>query len=151
MTIGRTPAERSPVLRAVYDVAFAYPGGDIDAADCAAGTATSDLLRLAFSYRGSIMYKMQAGMGDVVFAPLYEVLQAAAACASSSSTPSPPCDPGAEAAWSAIEVVRQVELAPDAAEYDPLVDVDGPALLAERAALGAARGRGARASTSRPS
>ena len=44
-------------------------------ADCAAGTATSDLLRLAFSYRGSIMYKMQAGMGDTVFTPLYEVLK----------------------------------------------------------------------------
>ena len=76
VTLGRTPAERSPVLRAVYDVAFAYPDGIIDHASCAAGTATNDLLRLVFSYRGSIMYKMQAGMGDVVFAPMYEVLKA---------------------------------------------------------------------------
>ena len=29
LTIGRTPAERSPVLRSVYDVAFAYTGGVI--------------------------------------------------------------------------------------------------------------------------
>ena len=36
----------------------------------------NDLLRLVFSYRGSLMYKMQAGMGDAVFAPLYEVLKA---------------------------------------------------------------------------
>jgi uncharacterized protein with NAD-binding domain and iron-sulfur cluster len=76
ITIGRTPEERAPVLRSVYDVAFGYPGGSVAAADVAAGTATSDLLRLAFSYRGSIMYKMQAGMGDVVFTPLYEVLRA---------------------------------------------------------------------------
>ena len=99
VTIGRTPAERSPVLRAVYDVAFGYPDGDIGAADCAAGTATSDLLRLAFSYRGSIMYKMQAGMGDVVFAPLYRC-SGGAASASSSSTPSRRCTPGATA-WTA--------------------------------------------------
>ena len=123
VTIGRTPAERSPALRAVYDVAFAYPGGDIDAADCAAGTATSDLLRLAFSYRGSIMYKMQAGMGDVVFAPLYEVLlrrgvrfeffHAVTAL-----------HPGGNGVDS-IEVVRQVELAEHVLSYDPLVPVKG--------------------------
>ena len=76
ITLGRTPEERAPVLRSVYDVAFGYPGGSNPAADVAAGTATSDLLRLAFSYRGSIMYKMQAGMGDAVFTPLYEVLRA---------------------------------------------------------------------------
>ena len=76
VTLGATPEERAPVLRSVYDVAFGYPRGSIPAADVAAGTATSDLLRLAFSYRGSIMYKMQAGMGDAVFTPLYEVLRA---------------------------------------------------------------------------
>ncbi len=75
VTIGRNPAERAPLLRSVYDVAFAYPEGDIGKANCAAGTATGDLLKLVFGYRGSIMYKMQAGMGDVVFTPLYEVLR----------------------------------------------------------------------------
>ena len=89
ITIGRTPEERAPVLRSVYDVAFGYPGGSIAAADVAAGTATSDLLRLAFSYRGSIMYKMQAGMGDAVFTPLYEAAARSRRQASSSSTPSP--------------------------------------------------------------
>src|SRR5204863_8541251 len=73
-TLGATPAERSPVLRSVYDVAFGYLEGDIAKANVAAGTATNDLLRLLFSYRGSLMYKMQAGMGDTVFSPLYEVL-----------------------------------------------------------------------------
>ena len=75
ITLGRTPEERAPVLRSVYDVAFGYRGGDIAAADSPPARATSDLLRLVFSYRGSIMYKMQAGMGDAVFAPLYEVLK----------------------------------------------------------------------------
>jgi uncharacterized protein with NAD-binding domain and iron-sulfur cluster len=74
VTIGNTPAERSPVLRAIYDTAFGYPGGDIDKANVAAGTAMNDLLRLLFTYRGSVLYKMQAGMGDTVFTPFYEVL-----------------------------------------------------------------------------
>jgi uncharacterized protein with NAD-binding domain and iron-sulfur cluster len=121
VTIGRTPAERSPILRAVYDVAFAYPGGDIDAADCAAGTATNDLLRLAFSYRGSIMYKMQAGMGDVVFAPLYEVLRRRGVRFEffHAVTALHPGGSGIDA----IDVVRQAELAPGLERYEPLTDV----------------------------
>ena len=123
VTIGRTPAERAPVLRAVYDVAFAYPGGVIDDANCAAGTATSDLLRLVFSYRGSIMYKMQAGMGDVVFAPLYEVLKRRGVkfeffhAVTSLRAGAADVDE--------IEVVRQVDLAPGHSEYDPLTPVNG--------------------------
>lgn len=123
VTIGRTPAERAPVLRAVYDVAFAYRDGIIDHADCAAGTATNDLLRLVFSYRGSIMYKMQAGMGDVVFAPMYEVLKKrgvsfeffhAVTALKAGAT-------GVDT----IEYVRQADLATGVKEYDPLVDVNG--------------------------
>ncbi len=74
-TLGQTPADRAPLLRAIYDVAFGYPEGDIEKANIAAGTAVNDLLRLAFSYAGSIMYKMQAGMGDTVLTPFYEVLK----------------------------------------------------------------------------
>jgi uncharacterized protein with NAD-binding domain and iron-sulfur cluster len=76
VTLGATPQDRSPLLRAIYDVAFGYPQGAIDKANVAAGTAMSDLLRLAFTYRGSLMYKMQAGMGDTVFTPFYQVLLA---------------------------------------------------------------------------
>jgi uncharacterized protein with NAD-binding domain and iron-sulfur cluster len=75
VTVGATPAQRCPLLRSIYDVAFGYPEGKIANANVAAGTAMNDLLRLCFSYRGSIMYKMQAGMGDTVFTPFYEVLK----------------------------------------------------------------------------
>lgn len=75
VTVGATPAQRSPLLRAIYDVAFGYPGGVIADANVAAGTAVNDLLRLVFTYRGSVMYKMQAGMGDTVLTPFYEVLR----------------------------------------------------------------------------
>jgi uncharacterized protein with NAD-binding domain and iron-sulfur cluster len=123
VTLGRTPAERAPVLRAVYDVAFAYRDGIIDQADCAAGTATSDLLRLVFSYRGAIMYKMQAGMGDVVFAPMYEVLKARGVKFEffHAVTALKAGDTGV----SEIDYVAQANLATGVEEYSPLTDVKG--------------------------
>lgn len=39
-----------------------------------AGTMLQYTLRMLFTYRGAVMHKMQAGMGDVIFAPLYQVL-----------------------------------------------------------------------------
>lgn len=122
VTIGRTPEERAPVLRSVYDVAFGYPGGDIARADVAAGTATNDLLRLLFSYRGSLMYKMQAGMGDAVFTPLYEVLRERGVRFEFFHAVTNLALAQSEPRIDAIEVVRQAQLAGDA--YEPLVDVE---------------------------
>ena len=39
------------------------------------GTAVQDALRLFFTYRGAVSWKMQSGMGDTVFVPFYEVLR----------------------------------------------------------------------------
>jgi uncharacterized protein with NAD-binding domain and iron-sulfur cluster len=50
--------------------AAAYCGG----LDVGAGTLLYSMLRLAFTYQGAILYKMAAGMGETVFAPLYQVL-----------------------------------------------------------------------------
>src|SRR5207248_8011913 len=41
----------------------------------AAGTGLHAVLRLLFGYGGAIMWKMQAGMGDTIFTPLYNVLK----------------------------------------------------------------------------
>jgi len=62
------------VRAVVYDLAFAYEGGDAQRPAFGAGTALRCLLRTFFGYSGAIMWKMNAGMGDVVFAPLYELL-----------------------------------------------------------------------------
>ncbi len=62
-------------LRAHYDLAFAYEDGDVTRPRMAAGQAVRAALRAFFTYRGSFFWKMQAGMGDVVFAPFYEVLE----------------------------------------------------------------------------
>jgi uncharacterized protein with NAD-binding domain and iron-sulfur cluster len=64
----------SAFLRALYDLAFAYEDGDITRPRIAAGQAIRGAVRAFFTYRGAFFWKMQAGMGDVVFAPLYEVL-----------------------------------------------------------------------------
>ncbi len=73
---GSTPESvESPFVRAVvYDLAFAYAGGLGSDPRCGAGTAIRGLHRLLFTYRGALMWKLQGGMGDVVFAPLYELL-----------------------------------------------------------------------------
>jgi uncharacterized protein with NAD-binding domain and iron-sulfur cluster len=57
----------APIVKGLYDAAFAQSS--------AAGTSIHGFLRMALTYKGSIYYRMQAGMGDTIFAPLYEVLR----------------------------------------------------------------------------
>lgn len=65
----------SAFLRALYDLAFAYEDGDVTRPRIAAGQALRGSVRAFFTYRGAFFWKMQSGMGDVVFAPFYEVLK----------------------------------------------------------------------------
>jgi uncharacterized protein with NAD-binding domain and iron-sulfur cluster len=67
-------ALNSAFMRGLYDLAFAYEDGDPQRPALAAGQGIRGGLRMFFGYRGALFWKMQAGMGDVVFAPLYEVL-----------------------------------------------------------------------------
>ncbi|MGZ3451350.1 MAG: NAD(P)-binding protein [Polyangiales bacterium] len=60
---------QSPMVMGLYDAAFSTY------APSAAGTSLHGFLRMALTYKGAIMYKMQSGMGDTIFAPLYEVLR----------------------------------------------------------------------------
>jgi uncharacterized protein with NAD-binding domain and iron-sulfur cluster len=65
----------SAFLRALYDLAFAYEDGDPSRPRIAAGQALRGAVRAFFTYRGAFFWKMQAGMGDIVFAPFYEALK----------------------------------------------------------------------------
>jgi uncharacterized protein with NAD-binding domain and iron-sulfur cluster len=65
----------SNLMSGLYDLAMAYEDGDPRRPRMAAGLGLRACLRMFFTYRGSLMWKMQAGMGDVVFAPFYEVLK----------------------------------------------------------------------------
>jgi uncharacterized protein with NAD-binding domain and iron-sulfur cluster len=64
----------SPLVRGVYDLVFGYEHGDERRPRFAAGTGLLLSAKLFFDYRGAIFWKMTAGMGEVVFAPLYEAL-----------------------------------------------------------------------------
>ena len=68
-------AVNSPFLRGLYSLIFAYEDGDFRRPRTAAGQALRGCLRMFITYRGSMFYKMAAGMGDIIFAPLYEVLR----------------------------------------------------------------------------
>ena len=65
----------SAIMQGLYDLAFAYEDGDVNRPSLAAGQAVRGALRMFFTYRGSLFWKMRGGMGDVVFTPFYEVLK----------------------------------------------------------------------------
>ena len=123
----------SPMVKAIYDVGFSFEKGKTSGADGPAGRPPSasfeagTLLRSAllvfFGYRGSYVYKMQSGMGDTIFTPLYLALRHRGvkfhffhrvrnlAVAASQID--------------AIEMDRQATLKPGLAEYQPLYSVKG--------------------------
>lgn len=65
----------SSAVRSLYDLAFAYEDGDTAKPRISAGAGLRGAFRAFFTYRGAFFWKLQAGMGDVVFAPLWEVLK----------------------------------------------------------------------------
>jgi uncharacterized protein with NAD-binding domain and iron-sulfur cluster len=65
----------SAFVRGLYDLALAYEDGDPTRPGLAAGQALRGGMRMFFTYRGALFWKMRAGMGDCVFAPFYEVLK----------------------------------------------------------------------------
>ena len=124
----------SPILRGMYDLVFGYEGGDPARPRFSAGLGLQLATKMLLGYSGALFWKMQAGMGEVIFAPLYEVLT----------------NRGVEFRFfhrvdalrltddgrsiAAIELGVQAELAEGVDAYDPLIRVEGPAVLAERPA-----------------
>ena len=129
----------SGYLRALYDLGFAYEDGDPARPSLAAGQALRSMLRAFFTYRGAFFWKMQSGMGDIVFAPLYEVLQRRGVRFEFFHRLE---NVGVD--WADGPHVKTLEFEVQArtrsgAPYQPLVDVRGTTVLAEPAAVGPAR------------
>lgn len=57
------------LVQSFYDLFFS-PYTTVEA-----GTYLKGISRILFTYRGSVYWRMQAGMGDTIFAPMYEVLK----------------------------------------------------------------------------
>jgi uncharacterized protein with NAD-binding domain and iron-sulfur cluster len=114
---------QSAPIRVVYDLVFGFVGGDVRAGRFAAGTAMRGGLRMLFAYKGSIFYKMQAGMGETVFTPLYLVLKKRGVkFRFFHRVENLEVDSDARRV-SAVTLSEQVSLSGDV--YDPLVDVGG--------------------------
>ncbi|EMI52888.1 acetoacetate decarboxylase family protein [Rhodopirellula sallentina] len=65
----------SAPVRAAYSLVFAYEGGDTSNPNFAAGACTRAFARILLTYKDALLWKMEAGMGDIVFSPLYLVLK----------------------------------------------------------------------------
>ncbi|QSQ22359.1 NAD(P)-binding protein [Pyxidicoccus parkwayensis] len=115
----------SAFIRALYDLAFAYEDGDARRPRIAAGQALRGALRAFFTYRGAFFWKMRSGMGDIVFAPFYEVLKRrGASFAFFHRLESVRLSAGPRAHVEALEFDVQADVA-GGGEYQPLVDVRG--------------------------
>lgn len=114
----------SAVVRALYDTVFGYPNGDVSNPPNAEAGSAFLVQRAMLSYHNVLFWKMGAGTGDIVAAPIYQIL----------------CDRGVK-----IEFFHRVDkLIPSAdgsqiveiqigrqatvnEPYHPLIDVPGPA------------------------
>ena len=119
---GATPeAVYSAVFQGCYDYVFGYPAGVTDHRSVGAGTAIRGLLRLAFTYKGSLFFKMMAGMGDTIFGPYYQVLKhRGVKFKFFNAATNLVLDPTATYI-DAIDMVEQAALKGD--DYDPLIPV----------------------------
>jgi uncharacterized protein with NAD-binding domain and iron-sulfur cluster len=122
----RPESVTSAIVRGYYDLAFAFQDGRTDRENSGAGTAVRALLRMCVTYHGAFMWKMQAGMGDTIFGPLYEVLKSRGVRFEFFHRIDTLELAADKARIARIHATRQVQLTPGTnGTYDPLVDVAG--------------------------
>ena len=120
----RHPA--SPLTISMYDACFGYASGDPNQKNMAAGSTLYGALRLMFTYRGALMWWMEAGMGDTIFTPIYKALQHRGVKFEffHKITRLTPSENGT--AVSTIEIDIQSQPKPELQDgYDPLYNVNG--------------------------
>ena len=114
-----------PLVRGLYDMVFGYQDGDFARPAFAAGLAVLLTGIALFQYKGAFFWKMNAGMGDVVIAPLYQALRRRGVeFEFFHRLDALHLDDGRQAI-DAITMGRQVKLADGAAHYEPLTTIRG--------------------------
>ena len=113
---------RSPMVRSIYDLTYSYELGDIRLPRMAAGVALRVVINIFFRYKGSVMWKMQAGMGDTIFAPLYTVLKQRGVKFEFFHRVKALHLSADQSSIERIDISRQVTLKPNTT-YDPLIRV----------------------------
>lgn len=115
----------SPLVHGVYDLVFGYQDGDPDRPRFSAGIGLFLSAKLFYDYKGSIFWKMQAGMGDVMFAPMYEALRERGVHFEFFSRVDELRLDDTGRRVEQVHVTRQAQLRDGISHYDPLIDVGG--------------------------
>jgi uncharacterized protein with NAD-binding domain and iron-sulfur cluster len=128
--IGRhgAPAEVADFafIRGLYDLAFSEVAASRRSRrGVSAGVAVFLCLKMFLEYRGAIFWKMAAGMGDIVFAPLYEALGRRGVSFEFFHRVDRLHLSQDRTRIDAVAVGRQVRLAEGRERYDPLVRFGG--------------------------
>ena len=113
------------IVRGLYDLAFGFVDGDPTRPSMSAGTAVLFGGKSLLDYKDSFIWKMTAGMGDIVFAPLYQALRRRGVDFEFFHRVDHlhPSHDGRRI--EAITVGRQAKLVPRLRQYDPLVRYSG--------------------------
>jgi uncharacterized protein with NAD-binding domain and iron-sulfur cluster len=112
-------------IRGLYDLVFADGGADRAEHGVSAGVAVFMTSKMFFEYKGAIFWKMAAGMGDIVFAPMYEALRRRGVQFELFHRVDQLHLSPDRTFVDAITVGRQAALADGVDQYDPLVRVGG--------------------------
>jgi uncharacterized protein with NAD-binding domain and iron-sulfur cluster len=111
-------------MRGLYDLVFAPVDETRTTLGVGAGTAINVTTKMFFQFHGSIFWKMAAGMGDTVFAPIYQVLRARGVDVEFFHRVDELCLSADGTSIESIRLGRQVALAPGRDRYDPLVRIN---------------------------
>ena len=113
--------QTNPLLRGMYDFAFAYENGDPARPNFAAAPALRTVFRMCLTYKGSIFWKMNAGMGDSIFAPAYQALVNRGVCVEFFHKVT---NLGLSADKQRVATIEiDVQATPKDGSYDPLIDI----------------------------
>ena len=113
------------LVRGLYDLVFAYEDADPMRPSFGAGLAIFLTGLTLFEYKGAIFWKMTAGMGDVVIAPLYQALRGRGVEFEFFHRLDALHLDDRRLAIDAITMGRQVRLADGITHYEPLTRVRG--------------------------
>ncbi len=114
-----------PLVRGVYDLVFGYADADPERPAVSAGLMIFLIGLVLYEYKGAIFWKMTAGMGDVIIAPIYQVLRRRGVEFEFFHRLDALHLDDRHQALDAITMGRQVRLAPGAENYEPLTEVRG--------------------------
>lgn len=126
-------AANSAAVRSFYDLVLGFPDGKMtivgDGVGIGGNVSAGELLHayilVVLCYKGAVMWKMQAGMGDTVMTPLYEVLKRRGVRFEFFNKVANLRLAEDKKSIGAIDIEIQATLKPGLTEYKPLYDVKG--------------------------